>query len=338
MRKLEEGVPYCSLRAECKVCGGTLRVDCPSCRNVEAEAWLKKERDKLRKWVEKRRKYDKIVERKLLHGGTRHFELVFEIPKLKVGRVILDRHHLMHLYLDRLETLYYRFKEIMCLTDADMNPPIQVFIWNRQADQRRIAPHVTGTGGRGVTGTKLLGAHPVFTMCRGRGARNDRDIHRCVIHNVAHLLLSNIRPYVWLGKRKAGWIDAGVAHYFEFLFDGRCTNFCYQEQNTMVGFRGGKWRAWIRGKVAFGYGLPKFVSFYTKLTDELTPLEHALSFSYVDFLLARYGGRKFTRMVRGIMKKRPQREVIKEVYGFSVLEMEERWKKYVLETYPVREK
>ena len=106
----------------------------------------------------------------------------------------------------------------------------------------------------------------------------------------------------------------------------------------MVGFRGGKWRAWIRSRVALGYSLPKFVAFYNKLTDELTPLEHALSFSYVDFLLTRYGGRKFTAMVVAIMKKKPQREVIKKIYGFSVLEMEEKWKKYVLETYPLREK
>ncbi len=336
-RELEEGVPFCSVRDECKLCGGTLRVDCKECRNPLAEAWLAKERARQAKWLAERRKIDALAKHRLMHAQSPHFQLMFDIPRMKVGRRTLDQHHLLHLYLDRLEAFYERFKKVMACSDSDFHPPFRIFIWNRASDQARVSPRITGLGGRGGTGSKLLGSRPAFTVARGRGTRNDKDLHRCLVHNVAHLMLSNITPCVWIGKRKAGWLDAGVAHYFEFLLDGRCTNFCYTEQNTMVGFRGGKWRAYIRSKVALGASLPSFPSFYNKLIDELTPLEHALSFSYVEFLITAYGGAKLKRLVRGIMEKRPQREVFREVYKFGILELEKKWREHVLKTYPTRE-
>jgi len=337
MRKLEEGVPFCSVRDECKLCGGTLRVDCKACKNRPAEEWLREERVRQAKWLAERRKIDALAKHRLMHAASPHFQLMFDIPRMKVGRRTLDQHHLLHLYLDRLEALYERFKKVMACSDGDFHPPFRIFIWNSATDQARVSPRITGLGGSGGTGSKLLGSRPAFTVAKGRGTRNDRDLHRCVVHNVAHLLLSNISPCVWIGKRKAGWLDAGVAHYFEFLLDGRCTNFCYTEQNTMVGFRGGKWRAYIRSKVALGAALPSFPSFYNKLIDELTPLEHALSFSYVEFLLNVYGGAKMKSLVRGIMQKRPQREVFRRVYGFGILELEKKWREHVLKTYPTRE-
>lgn len=331
-------MPFCSVAAECPLCGGTLRVDCPVCENKLAQAWLEKERARQAGWLaERRKKIDSLVRRQVMHAASPRFQLVFEVPRLKVGLRTLDQHELMHLYLDRLEAFYARFKEVLACSDGDFNPPIQICVWNSASDSARVSPVLTGLGGSGGTGNKLLGVNPAFTMVRGQGTQDDDDLHRCLVHNTAHLLLANLAPYVWVGKRKAGWLDAGVAHYFEFLLDGKCTNFCYTEQNTMVGFRGGKWRAYLRGRVQLGAELPAFLAFYNKLIDELTPLEHALSFSYVEFLLAVHGGAKLKAFTLGIMAKKEQRELFKEIYGLSIMEVEERWREHVLATYPVRD-
>ena len=106
----------------------------------------------------------------------------------------------------------------------------------------------------------------------------------------------------------------------------------------MVGFKSGKWRSWIRRQVGMGGGkLPRFTSTYRQLIDELSPLEHAMAFSYVEFLLTKYGGEKLKNLTIGIMRKEEQRKVFKSVYGFTVLQFEEKWRAHVLETYPLRE-
>jgi len=336
--ELEAPLRLSSAASSCPECGGMLRVDCPSCRNPAAEAWLEAFRKRRLAWLKEKRIYDKVVKHELLHLASPHYEMIFDIPKLKVGRQVLGRHRLAHLYLDRLEAFYEKFKRVMHCRDHEFKPPFQVCLWDRAKEQNLVGARITGMGSRGGHGTKLMGIRVAFTVARGRGVRTDEDLHRCVVHNVAHLLLSNIEPHQWIGKLRAGWLDAGVAHYFEFLHDGLCTNFCFTEQNTEIDFKGGKWRAWLRKEVAQGGDdLPRFVAYYNKLIDELSPLEHAMAFSNVEFLMTEYGGRKMKRMVREIMRKKPQRKVIEDVYGFSVLEFEEKWRIHVLKTYPTRE-
>jgi hypothetical protein len=69
------------------------------------------------------------------------------------------------------------------------------------------------------------------------GARcaGDEGLWRSVVHNTTHLILSNQKLEVWLGNRKYGWIDEGVAHWFEDLVTQKCTNFCYEEVALQYG-------------------------------------------------------------------------------------------------------
>ena len=41
-------------------------------------------------------------------------------------------------------------------------------------------------------------------------------------------------------------------------------------------------------------------------------------------------------MLRRLRTRTPTRDALREVYGWSVLEFEQEWKDWVLETYPTR--
>jgi hypothetical protein len=206
-------------------------------------------------------------------------------------------------------------------------------IWRSPLDQRDAASRYT-SGGSGK-GVKLLGSPGVYTMVRDRNDHpQDDDLLRTLVHSVAHLLVSDLFDSVWLGNRKAGWVDEGIAHWFEDRACGQCTNFCYQEQNTLQAFKGGKWRQPVRSMVESGK-FPGFAETSQKQSDQLTPAEHALVFSYVDFCLAR-DAKAFPELVKVLQKKKPAREALAAAYKLSMAEFEEEWKKWVLATYVKR--
>lgn len=332
--KEEEGVLDCSIAARCATCRGTFRTDCQDCAGSAAELELQAARETKEAFAAGQAEFEKEM------GGeprarvrTAHFDLTFEVEQLTVGRAQLGQHELLHLYAKRLEALYADFNEILGLRPADhRSPPYRVFIWRNPLDQRDAAGrYAQGGSGKGV---KLLGAKGVFTMVRDRNEHpKDDDLMRTVVHNVTHLLLADLFDAVWLGNRKAGWVDEGLAHWFEDRAYGQCTNFCYQEQNTLVAFKGGKWRAPVRSMVESDK-LPGFAETSQKQSDQLTLAEHALAFSYVDFCLAR-DAKAFPKLVRELQKKKPTRDAL-AAYGLGMAEFESEWRKWVLSTYVKR--
>jgi len=174
---------------------------------------------------------------------------------------------------------------------------------------------------------------------RGR-VGDDEGLHRNVVHNVAHLFLSNFVPQQWIGQLKGGWVDAGVGHYFEFKLDGKCSNYCYQEVGTNVRFKGGSWLVPIRKRVAAGR-FPSVPELSTKNTDQLTGDEHAMAFSLVHYLFegdhtVGDHGKKFTQFVGILKQKKPLRDALRAVYHWTPMSLEEKWKEWVLKTYPTR--
>ena len=80
---------------------------------------------------------------------------------------------------------------------------------------------------------------------------------------------------------------------------------------------------------------PTIATLFTRNTDTLTLEEHAVAFSVIDHLQAR-GGPELNRVLRRLRTRTPTRDALREVYGLSVLELEEEWKQWVLDTYPTR--
>ncbi len=346
--ELEREVVRCSVATECSRCGGALIVDCKICRNVAVENAAEVRRQTARDWLAERREaVDEYTGGKgIMHCETAHVDLTFSFRGATVDKTKLDGHRLMHLYAQRIEQLRNEFMQLLELADSDfpdeqpeagVSARLHVYMFEELWDHRKIAPRATGIGA-GSAGVKLMGVSLVYSMYRdGRVLPDDEAVHRSIVHNVTHLLLSSMKPTMWLGNRKHGWIDEGLAHYFEYRVDGHCTNFCYEEVGISpgAGFKGGKWRVALRKQLEAG-ALRKFTELYQKNSDQLDFEAHAHAFAWVEFLIAVHGGRKFADFVRWVKRTVPTREALRRVYGFGPLEFDQPFAAWVRETYPMR--
>lgn len=332
--ELERGVVYCSWKGDCETCLGAGSVDCGKCENEPAEEWLA---ERARSQAELRTKheaaFDEEFGRPLLKCETDHFILIWDIEKQKIGKKLLSDHQAMHVYADRLEALFADFLAVFQAGEAEFPQKLRVMIWWLKDDQLRASGRFLDI--QNEQGVKLLGTGAAYTVWgKAKELRDDEDLHRNIVHNVSHCLLSAQTPQLWIGNRKGGWADAGVAHLFEFRLDGLCSNYCYQEQNTMQDFKAGDWRKQVRKMVAKG-DAPPVSQVFAQNTDTLTVEMHAVAFSYVDYLV-QLDGAKASRLLRMMRGRTATRDAFRAVYAQTPLEFERAWVEWVLATYPKR--
>ena len=334
-------VEFCTEAASCKTCGGTLYVDCKHCENAAVEAELEGRRTKIQKWYAARKtKVDELVKHPVLQASGKHVDLVWDLKPMKVGRKKLTSHEMLHLYVKRMEDLRSDFVERLQIRSSEQPARIELFCWRDARDQFLAAHKFAGQGSQG-TGIKFMGATAVYTMqYQKKDFKKDEDLHRSMVHNSVHLMLANLTPSRWIGQLKGGWIDEGLAHYFEYLLDGECSTRCFQEVMTEVDFKAGKWLVPIRRKVVSGR-IPKLAEVIQRNTDQFDGTEHLMAFSYVHYLMEgdlveKDHGKEFVRLVRVLKAKQPAREALRKVYSLSPVRFEEKWKEWVQKTYPTR--
>lgn len=332
-------VRFCSVAAGCKSCSGALAVACRQCRDSGAEAALQARRKLVAEWLEKRRQHadDAVGHRTLLHLETEHCDLVSGLGALQVGKQKLDPHAVLHLYGQRIEALCADFRTLFELTEADMPGRLRVYLFRQQKDHGVIGPRETGLGNAGSTGLKQMGPAFVYSMWQDpRSVAADEALHRNVVHNVTHLLLSQALPVQWIGNRKHGWLDEGLAHWFEDRTNGKCTNYCYEEVLTVpgAGWKNGVWRPHVRKLLESGE-LPSFAHLSTRNTDQLTFEEHAAAFAWVDHLITAHGGARLRDLVRALKAGQPTREALQAVYGHNPLTIEAPFHAWIREHYPL---
>jgi hypothetical protein len=178
-----------------------------------------------------------------------------------------------------------------------------------------------------------MGNRPSYSICGNKqNFQDDEKLHRNIVHCVAHLLLSAQQSPQWIGNIKGGWADEGLAHWFEDRYWDICDTYCYQEANTNVDFKSGRWKLAVRKLVDMDKAPPAALVFDRNI-DTLTLAENAVAFSYVDYLLNQDGA-KFSKLVAELKKKVPTRDALKQIYGYGPIEFENLWKAWVKATYP----
>ena len=337
---LERNALYCSVVAGCEACGGAGEVDCTKCENEAAEAALAARRKQAERgaqrvrWIEET--WNEHRERepdRLRLAESEHFVLVWEMEGMKVGRKRLNEHEMLHLTLDRLEQVFDDYLAAFQASEHEFSKKSAIFVWYLPTDQKDASLRFCSNSA--TNGVKLLGSTPRYSVCASKQFfRGDEELHRNLAHTVGHLLLSHQTPSHWIGDKKYGWADEGVAHWFEDRYFERCTNYCYQEANTNVDFKSGKYKLAVRKMVATD-DCPPVALVFSRTTQDLTLPEHAVSFSYVDYLI-QLDGKKFSAMMRQCRQKVPTREALQDCFGMNPLQFEEKWKAWVLETYPTR--
>lgn len=327
----EDSVLYCSRIATCPVCAGTGWVVCRECKSAVAQAALDKKKADVPKRRADLKEIDDKMGRELCKVETAHFVLVWELERIKVDKKFLNQHEGMHLYATRLERLYADYLARQKLVDEDFREKFKIFIWNWPKDHEVGALAFCDQNTPG--GVKLMGVNPAYSLCGIKRYFNDDDkLHRNIVHSVTHLMLSAQQFPAWMGNIKGGWCDEGLAHWFEDRYWGICDNYCFQESNTNVDFKGGKYRLAMRKLIELDKA-PSAAQVFERTSDTLTLPEHAVAFSYVDYFLSR-DGEKFKALCAELKHKVHTRDALKKVYEMSVIEFEASWKAWVLQTYP----
>jgi hypothetical protein len=330
-------VLHCSVAMECKVCAGALAADCTKCGNATVEAELEQRRQLAREWLGKRREtIDAVTKREpYLHLSTPHYELAFLLKPATIGKDKVDAHARMHVYGERLEALRALFLQVLELPDADLPERMTIALSEEFKDHALLGPKLTGLGTANSVGLKWMGPEYVYSMWNDkRGLPDDEAVHRNVVHHVTHLLLSQMKPAVFLGNKKHGWIDEGVAHWFEDKVVGKCTNFCFEEilMQSPASFKGGRWRQAVRQFVDEGKQVA-FAALSDRNTDQLTFVEHTFAFAFVDFLLTDRGGARFRDFLRLVKDDKPTRDALQQVYQLSPLSIDSVFVPWVKEHY-----
>ncbi len=333
------GCLHCSVAVECKACSGALRVDCPQCDGGAITTELERRQQLGRDWLAARKKtIDAVAAREpFLHFHSAHFELAFALKPATVGTEKLDTHARMHVFGERLEALRALFAKTLELSDADLPNGMLVVMSEDAADHGILGPRLTGLGTANSVGLKLMGPEYVYSMWNDkRSMPDDEAVHRNLVHNVTHLLLSQMQPAMFLGRRH-GWLDEGIAHWFEDAITGKCTNFCFEEilLQSPATFRGGRWRPVVRKAIDEGKAVA-FATIAAKATDQLVYLEHAFAFAFVDFLLQAHGGGKLRDFLRLVKGGQEARDALPKVYGLTPLSFDGAFSAWIEKNYSLQ--
>ena len=327
----EDALQFCSVIADCTVCNGTGWILCPQCKPPEMAEKLEKKKA----LVEKRRitlKYlDEKMKRPLRKAESEHFVLTWDLDKLKVEKKFVSPHQALHLYATRLEHLYVDYRATLQVKDTDFSQKCRVLVWYLPSDQDTASTVFCDINGHG--GVKLMGINPTYSLCGNKqNFQSDERLHRNIVHNVVHLLMSAQQPPAWIGNQKYGWADEGLAHWFTDRYWNICDTYCFQEQNTNVDFKSGHFKLAVRKMVAASEA-PPAAEIFQQTSDQLTLPMNAVSMSYVDFLIFT-DAPKFLQLVKKFKGKVVGRDGLQQVYGMSLLDFEAQWKAWVLATYP----
>lgn len=326
-------VLYCSALMDCPVCAGTGFIVCTECKDAAMAAHLAERKASLAARRVALKPTEEKMGRKLRIGESPHFVLVWELDSLKINRKHVAAHELLHIYLKRLERLYDDYVTLFAITDAEFKDKSRVYVWGNLEDQMAGSVRFAGQGMQG--GVKRMGDSPAYSVCGGKQYfQGDDMLHRNLVHCVTHLLLSAQKPAEWIGHLKSGWVDEGLAHWFEDKYWGMCDNYCFQEADTSADFKSGKFKLAMR-KLASMDQEPPISEVFQQNSDTLTLPMHAAALSYVDFLLAR-DSKRFNELCVKLRSRVATRDALQATYGLAPLEMQTQWKAWVLSTYPTR--
>ncbi len=332
----DENLLFCSEAIECKKCTGMRALPCKKCTAHDEEAATRyaEQLAANQAWLRNMRVFYQEMELELEHVESKHFKLTFHLPRFAVGAG--KSHGALHVYLNRLEELFASFvADVPADPAKDFFGKTHVLLWDNGRDQERASLKYTRQPSR--TQSKLMGANPVVSIHYDKSHLHEEfELHQAVVHQVTHCLLSNVFDGIWTGNIRGGWIDAGLAHYYEVSLFGGVRHYCYVEGDTMRSFKFGQWEPAVR-KAVDAKDAPSFLGIATKHTTELTPSDHMFAWSYVDFVMREHPG-SFAALARAIKKKKPLKEALESSLELNPFEFDTAWREFVRAKYSLKKK
>lgn len=328
---LEGDVLFCSIVARCEACAGALLVDCERCDSGPRSAEIPARQAEVAAWLAVDPMSD-FLERPVPHVETARFELVVDTGELKNGKKKMDAHRIMHLVARDVETVRAMIADHFAIVPKDYFAKHRMWIWENPDDHIAVMRKFLGSTSTGDF--KLLGKDPVFSVYTEPSFSTVPGVRRLFTHNATHMLLSNAYKMQWTGDTGGGWFDAGSAHYYEYAIHELSLNYCIEEAIVPLDYHGGVWRAAIRKRLAKEElrALPRLLPLNT---GAMTLPDQALCFSFYEWLVHEHPD-KLAPLQKALKDKRPGRDVLEEVMGSSVLALEDAWRAWVDERYPIK--
>jgi hypothetical protein len=325
-------IAYCSWAAACEKCAGTLWVDCGRCAHGERTDAVEERRRLIASWLEPN-SLERAIGRSVPRLDTERFALVVAVPDLPDGARRMKAHVLAHRLARDLEHVAAKVTEHYAMTPRDYRCRMRMWIWDTLEDHRLAMEKFLGTITTGDF--KLLGRDPVFSVWdEPTNFDTVEKVRMLFAHNGAHMLLSNAFQPMWVGDIGGGWMDAGIGHWYEYELFGRTVNYCFEEATLPDGYEDGRWRAPVRRRLEREKEpcLPRLLP---QRTGQMVAADHALCWSFYDYLLAAHPG-KVRPILADLKQKKPAREVLAAQLGLDVFQVEEAWRAWVSAAYPLK--
>lgn len=357
--ELESGPGWAVLHCTDAIDGDNLGLDwmpCPRCKSPEMQAQAQARWDALaaekRAWSADRRKMDRFTSSdNIAHLETTHYVIAWDPSKHTASdKKNYRAHEAAHLYARRMEEFLAHYQELLGVTDAhNMVDKHHIYVFEKLSDAQPVGQAYAGLTSS-TTARRAGGVDHDSTLVIYRDKNShpkDQDLHRHFIHSMVHQLtsvhfvpewfLDGGKPLSppWLAD-KYGWLDAGLAHWFEMDFDGTAATYCMQEQNTSGRWKGGDWKKNIFKAVSAG-DVPSFAEVITLPTQALSPLQHQFAWSWVDYLM-NLDPKGMGNAVKWAKHGRPVRDILMDCWNVSMLGFEERWTAWVLVEYDPNKK
>jgi len=324
----EQPFAFCSVAAACPDCAGVGLQRCPRC-DTEPALDLEQRRSEIAAWVETVRPVDEFMEREPLHVASANFTLTWDIPRIDLKSASAP-HAAAHVYLDRLEELRLDFKERVGAGDGDFLAPTHAMLWSRRQDQEQASLKYTLQPSS--TESKLMGAAPFVSIYYDKGHLHDEsELHQALVHQTVHCLLSNVFDGIWVGNIRGGWVDEGLAHWYETSLFGAVRHYCYVESDSIRSFKFGRWEATVRVAVDADENLG-LLAVTGRNTVDMTPEQRMYAWSFCDYLLRARAG-SFGPVARALKQKQSLKEALATGLDVSPFELERDWRTWVRATY-----
>lgn len=323
----------CSFALACSACRGARVADCEKCETAP-ELTPAARVAELDAWRASLQPIDELIGHPLSHCESQHFVLTWDIKRIDTPKTA-NAHEAMHVYLDRLEELFTRFVADLACTPEDFSSKTHVMLWSRAVDQGKASSKYTLQ--QSTTESKLMGAKPVVSIFYDKSHLHDEfELHQAVVHQVAHCLLSNVYDGIWPGNINGGWIDEGLAHFYENALFGEVRHYCYVESDSIAYFKFGRWESAVRMAVDKGEALG-FLGVTGVNTVAMTPEQRMFAWSFCDYIVRAMPG-KLGRVAKHVKQKKSTTDVFQSVLGLSPFQFEAGWKEWVVATYSLKKK
>ncbi len=362
-----------SLWLDYKCCLGTGRKPCPKCSAEGEKAdEYEKFRKRLEEWVVARRTdFDLVLfgdEPKLASeldaNPVRHCEsdnfrfsgnfrplpvshcdvpegLFPDLPDKKVLKKQFSAEHYDWILLKRAEDAFKAFKAVFQdqgrFRSASTNyykdifkaaeGKYDVFLWHR-GDHHQVCgrkffgvAHEMGVYKHGARITAVVGGNEY--------TGTDENLDRYLTHMLNHLF---VEAYDFeIGYDFPAWIPEGFAHYMEWKKFGDFKITCFFEKTDPVSIPS-KASAYVLTLVTSNQHLPA-ASVIKMNYNSMDQKAHCEMWSFMHYLIEGAPRENFIKFMRELKRTRDQMASFKTAYGYSIIQMDEPWKEFVLKNY-----